>query len=49
MSISQIALFAKAARKLDRQDLAAQTVSVLMASRGEEKAAKKYIKGLEES
>ena len=49
MSLQQISLFAQAARKLDRQELAASTVSVMMASRGEEKATKKFIKSLEES
>lgn len=49
MTLQQIALYAKAGRKTDRQELAAVTVSMMMASRGEEKATKKYIQGLEES
>lgn len=49
MTLPQIDLYIKACRGHDRREMAALTVSTMMASRGEEKATKKYIKSLEES
>lgn len=49
MTLPQITLYVKCNRMLDRQEMAATTTSMMMGSRGEEKAVKKYIKSLEES
>jgi len=49
MTLDQVKLYNKSCIRLYNRELAAFTASVMMGSRGEEKATKKYIKGLEQS